>query len=51
MSDIKEKLRIANKVEKIKDKPAQERIKELEQENADLMDAVIELASIIAEVE
>ena len=48
MTDIKERLRIANNVEKIRDKSPQERIKELEQENADLMDAVIELADIIA---
>ena len=46
--DIREKLRIANKVEEIKKKPDKERIAELEQENADLMDAVIELAEIIA---
>ena len=45
--DIRERLKIANKVEKIKDKPAQERIKELEQINAELTDAVIELASLV----
>lgn len=47
--DIKEKLSIANKVEQIKKPSDKERIAELEQENKDLMDAVIELGSIVAE--
>ena len=45
---IKEKLRIANNVDAVKKASDKERIKELEQENADLMDAVIELAEIVA---
>ena len=49
--DIREKLKRANKIDETKKKADKERIAELEQENADLMDAVIELASIIAEVE
>ena len=46
--DIKERLKIANKVEKMADKPPQERIKELEQINAELTDALIEIAEIVA---
>ena len=46
--DIKEKLKRANGVDVDKKKADKERIAELEQENADLMDAVIELAEIIA---
>ena len=45
---IKEKLKEANKVTETKKKADKERIAELEQENKDLMDAVIELADIIA---
>ena len=47
MSDIRERLRIANNVEKVKDKSPQERIKELEQENAILEQCVLELADIV----
>ena len=48
--DRKEALRIKNGIsaEQMKRKSDKERIKELEQENKDLMDAVIELAEIIA---
>jgi len=48
--DRREALRIKNgiKAEDMKRKSDKERIKELEQENKDLMDAVIELAEIIA---
>ena len=48
--DMKERLRIANKVneEDMKKKSDKERVAELEQENAELMDAVIELAGIVA---
>lgn len=48
--DIKEKLRIANNVNKddMKKPNDKVRIAELEAENAELMDAVIELAEIIA---
>ena len=46
--DKLEQLAKKNKVTEIKGKADKERIKELEQENADLMDAVIELAEIIA---
>ena len=45
--DIKEKLRIANKVKEVKKPSDKERIAELEQENADLMDALVELAEIL----
>ena len=48
MVDIKERLKKANKVTETKKKADKERIAELEQENAELMDAVIELADIIA---
>ena len=48
MKDIRERLKEANKVEEIRKKADKERIAELEQENAELMDAVIELADIIA---
>ena len=46
--DIKEKLKRANGVTEDKKPNDKERIAQLEQENADLMDAVIELADIIA---
>ena len=46
--DIREKLRIANKVKDVKKPSDKERIAELEAENADLMSAVVELADIIA---
>ena len=46
--DIKERLRIKNGVTEVKKPSDKERIAELEQENAELMDAVIELADIIA---
>ena len=46
--DIKEKLKRANGVTVDKKPNDKQRIAELEQENADLMDAVIELAEIIA---
>ena len=44
-----EALRIKNGIsaEQMKRKSDKERIKELEQENADLMDALIELADIV----
>ena len=48
MVDIRERLKKANKVDEMKKKADKERIAELEQENAELMDAVIELAEIIA---
>ena len=48
MDNIRERLKRANKVDKMKKKADKERIAELEQENKDLMDAVIELADIIA---
>ena len=48
MGDIRERLKEANKVEEMRKKADKERIAELEQENAELMDAVIELADIIA---
>ena len=48
MSNIREKLKRANKVDEIKKKSDKDRIRELEQENAELMDAVIELAGIVA---
>ena len=48
MVDIRERLKKANKVDEMKKKADKERIAELEQENKDLMDAVIELADIIA---
>ena len=46
--DIREKLKKANNVEIDKKPNDKQRIAELEQENAELMDAVIELADIIA---
>ena len=48
--DMKERLRIANKVneEDMKKKSDKERVAELEAENKDLMDAIVELADIIA---
>ena len=48
MDNIRERLKRANKVDETKKKADKERIAELEQENKDLMDAVIELADIIA---
>ena len=48
MDNIRERLKKANKVDEMKKKADKERIAELEQENAELMDAVIELADIIA---
>ena len=47
MDDLRERLKKANKVTETKKKADKERIAQLEQENAELMDAVIELASII----
>lgn len=46
--DIREKLKRANGVEVDKKPNDKERITQLEAENSDLMDAVIELAEIIA---
>lgn len=46
--DIREKLKKANGVTEDKKPKDKERIEQLEVENADLMDAVIELAEIIA---
>ena len=48
MDNIRERLKRANKADETKKKADKERIAELEQENAELMDAVIELADIIA---
>ena len=48
MGDIREKLKEANKVEEMRKKADKERIAELEQENAELLMAVVELADIIA---
>ena len=48
MDNIKERLKRANKVDEMKKKADKERIAELEQENAELMDAIVELADIIA---
>ena len=48
MKDIRERLKEANKVKEMRKKADKERIAELEAENKDLMDAVIELADIIA---
>ena len=48
MDNIRERLKKANKVDEMKKKADKERIAELERENAELMDAVIELADIIA---
>lgn len=45
--DIKERLKIANNVTEMKKPNDKERIAQLEQENAELMDAIIELADII----
>ena len=47
MDDIRERLKRANKVDETKKKADKERIAELEAENKDLMDAIVELASII----
>lgn len=46
--DIKEKLKKANGVKEDRKKADKERIAELEAENEELMDAVIELAGLIA---
>ena len=48
MGDIREKLKRANNVDETKKKADKERIAELEQENAELLMAVVELADIIA---
>ena len=48
MDDIRERLKEANKVEEMRKKADKERIAELEAENKDLMDAIVELADIIA---
>ena len=48
MGDIREKLKRANNVTEEKKKADKERIAELEQENAELLMAVVELADIIA---
>ena len=48
MSDIRERLKRANKVDETKKKADKERIAELEQENAELLMAVVELADIVA---
>jgi hypothetical protein len=48
MKDIRERLKEANKVEEMRKKADKERIAELEQENAELLMAVVELADIIA---
>ena len=48
MNDIRERLKEANKVEEMRKKADKERIAELEQENAELLMAVVELADIIA---
>jgi len=48
MGDIHERLKEANKVDETKKKADKERIAELEQENAELLMAVVELADIIA---
>ena len=48
MVDIRERLKRANKVDETKKKADKERIAELEAENKDLMDAIVELADIIA---
>jgi hypothetical protein len=47
MGDIREKLKRANKVTEDKKPNDKQRIAELEAENKDLMDAIVELASII----
>ena len=48
MGDIREKLKRANKADETKKKADKERIAELEQENSELLMAVVELADIIA---
>ena len=45
--DIKERLRIANKVEQIKKPSDKERIAELEAENEELVACILELADIV----
>ena len=47
MSDIREKLKRANKVDETKKKADKERIAELEQENEELTACILELAEII----
>ena len=47
MMDIKEKLKQVNGVTEDKKPSDKERIAELEQENTDIMDALVELASIV----
>ena len=47
MGDIRERLKRANKVTEDKKPNDKQRIAELEAENKDLMDAIVELASII----
>ena len=48
MDNIKERLKEANNITETKKDADKIRIAQLEQENAELMDAVIELAEIIA---
>ena len=48
MGDIRERLKRANKVTEDKKPNDKQRIAELEQENAELLMAVVELADIIA---
>ena len=48
MGDIREKLKRANNVTEDKKPNDKQRIAELEQENAELLMAVVELADIIA---
>jgi hypothetical protein len=48
MKDIRERLKEANHIEEMRKKADKERIAELEQENAELLMAVVELADIIA---
>ena len=48
MGDIREKLKRANNVTEDKKPNDKQRIAELEAENKDLMDAIVELADIIA---
>lgn len=46
-TELRERLMQKNNVTELKQKPDKVRIAELEQENAELMDAVLELAEII----
>jgi len=48
MGDIRERLKQKNGIDETKKKADKERIAELEAENKDLMDAIVELADIIA---